>query len=392
MSIDITNYPVLNTYAALAYSGITTVNNTTITNGLYGSSPTASYVGPIVGTVDSANAGTAQVQLTALVLAINAFITPLPSQTLGTIIAPITLYPNINYNSTSTIIFQGIPIILDGQGDSDAQFFITASSAFTFNNIPSITLINGARNCNVFWLAGSAVGFTGTAPPIIPGVFIAGSAVTFANASTISGRLYAQTENVAFNGTSGTSSLDSTCDSSPIICYAKGTLISTTNGFVPIENIEVGHHVITKGRIFKNKFIKKNSQLQIKPVHWISKFTVSNMNKKSRPICIKKDALAKNYPFTDLYVSPNHGFLINNKMVIAKKMVNGTTIYQDNECDQVEYYHLECDHHTAIFANGVLSESYLDLNNRHVFENSIPPKRKLNIKKKIILKRKTSSK
>ena len=63
--------------------------------------------------------------------------------------------------------------------------------------------------------------------------------------------------------------------------------------------------------------------------------------------------------------------LLDGKMAIAKNIVNGTTIYQDEECDSVEYYHLECENHSAIFANGILAESYLDVNNRHVFENSV---------------------
>ena len=42
-------------------------------------------------------------------------------------------------------------------------------------------------------------------------------------------------------------------------------------------------------------------------------------------------------------------------MVLAKNIVNGTTIYQDKKCNKVEYYHLECEYHSAIFANGVLS-------------------------------------
>ena len=50
-------------------------------------------------------------------------------------------------------------------------------------------------------------------------------------------------------------------------------------------------------------------------------------------------------------------------------MVNGTTITQP-PCKEVYYYHLECDEHSAIVANGLLSESYLDVNNRHVFEHS----------------------
>lgn len=41
------------------------------------------------------------------------------------------------------------------------------------------------------------------------------------------------------------------------------------------------------------------------------------------------------------------------------------------ECEDVEYYHLECENHNAIIANGVLSESYLNMDNRSVFENSL---------------------
>jgi antigen 43 len=56
-------------------------------------------------------------------------------------------------------------------------------------------------------------------------------------------------------------------------------------------------------------------------------------------------------------------------MMLVKNMVNGTTIYQDMDCNKVEYYHLEFDKHRAIVANGVLTESYLDVGNmRNIFE------------------------
>ena len=115
--------------------------------------------------------------------------------------------------------------------------------------------------------------------------------------------------------------------------------------------------------IHKDKF-------KLERVKWVSKFKVSNLNSKSKPICIQKNAFNKNCPFKDLYVSPCHSLLINGKMVLAKDMVNGTTIYQDNECKNVEYYHLECEKHHAIFANGVLAESYLNVNNKYAFENT----------------------
>ena len=154
------------------------------------------------------------------------------------------------------------------------------------------------------------------------------------------------------------------------VCYKKGTLILTNQGFIPIENIQVGDNVVTKGKIYNYKFIKQNANIHFEPVIWISKFKVDdNLDRNSRPICIKKYALGENCPFQDLYVSPQHCILINGKMIIASSLINGKSIYQDMECTNVEYYHLECKTHYSIFANGVLSETYLDTNNRYVFDN-----------------------
>jgi hypothetical protein len=140
---------------------------------------------------------------------------------------------------------------------------------------------------------------------------------------------------------------------------------------VPIEDIKAGDMVITSGKIYNNKKFVENDAPQIEPVMWLSKFKLQSLNSKSRPICIKKNALGKRYPFKDLYVSPGHRLLLNGKMVVAMEMINGTTIYQDEKCEKIEYYHLECEQHSAIIANGVLSESYLDLDNlRNVFEKS----------------------
>jgi hypothetical protein len=153
----------------------------------------------------------------------------------------------------------------------------------------------------------------------------------------------------------------------PIFCYAKGSLILTNYGYVPIENIKVGDIIVTKGEIYNNEFIK-NEEFETKPVVWTSKFSVNHLNSNSRPICIQKNALG-NCPFEDLYVSPGHRIILDNKMMLVKDMINGTTIYQDMNCTEVEYYHLEFDKHRAIVANGVLTESYLDVDNiRDIFE------------------------
>ena len=156
-----------------------------------------------------------------------------------------------------------------------------------------------------------------------------------------------------------------------VVCYAKGSLILTNQGYIPIQYIKKGNKIVTKGEINKNRYINPTANIKVKDVLWISSFKVHALNSESRPICIKKNAFGENYPFEDLYVSPNHSLLINNNMVPSRHLVNGTTIYQDMECDEVEYYHLECDTHSAIFANGILAESYLDTNNRDIFNDNI---------------------
>lgn len=67
-------------------------------------------------------------------------------------------------------------------------------------------------------------------------------------------------------------------------------------------------------------------------------------------------------------MSPDHSLLLDDKIVIAARLINGKKIYQDLQCQRVEYYHLECKDHYAIYANGVLTETYFDANNRGVFE------------------------
>jgi len=50
-------------------------------------------------------------------------------------------------------------------------------------------------------------------------------------------------------------------------------------------------------------------------------------------------------------------------MIEAKDLINDTTIFQDYTKNNLEYYHIELNTHSAIIANGVLSESFLNYNN-----------------------------
>lgn len=410
MSTDIYNsaYATLNTFAVLSagtFTGeATNGNDITISGGSYGSGTnTYDNINTVSGSQGSqANIATALTELDTFISAVAAA-TPSAVPSIPLVAGTnnnFSFLPNVNYVNPagSGVTFTGS---LTFTGNATDQFFISVSGghSLNFTNVTGYTLSGGAKAQNIFWRntisgAGGIITFqsaNGIPNPEIPGiVMFIGTGGTSSNGiqmpfpSAFLGRFYTQSGPINFSQTAYTGSLGSSLDGNlnDVVCYAKGTLILTNKGLVPIENIEAGDQVITKGKIHNAKFVKDHATLKTEPVTWISKFKVTNPTSKSRPICITKDALGKNSPFKDLYVSPGHRLLLNSKMVSAKKLVNETTIYQDSECDSVEYYHLECKHHRAVFANGILAESYLDKNNRGAFENRVSLPRKVEGAKK----------
>lgn len=142
-------------------------------------------------------------------------------------------------------------------------------------------------------------------------------------------------------------------------CYARGTLILTDKGYIKIEDIKKGDKVVREGSISKKGVLEKNKIKEV-PVIWVSKFKIKKLDSLSRPICIGKNAFGEDRPFENLYVSPGHSIMIDDRLITAKNLRNGDTIYPYDECESVEYYHLQCEAHSAIYANGVLSETYIE--------------------------------
>jgi hypothetical protein len=56
-------------------------------------------------------------------------------------------------------------------------------------------------------------------------------------------------------------------------------------------------------------------------------------------------------------------------LVQAAHLVNGLTIVQAEAVEQVEYFHVELDSHDILVAEGAPAESYVDCDNRLMFEN-----------------------
>lgn len=144
-----------------------------------------------------------------------------------------------------------------------------------------------------------------------------------------------------------------------VVCFTRGTKIKTPEGEKLIENLTVGDRVWT---------LDSGAQ----EIRWIGEKSFSPidlaMQSKLRPIIVRKDALGKDMPTDDLYVSPQHRVLTNSKiarrvfgetevLIAAKKLLSLTGIDTDDSASPVTYYHILFDRHELVWANGALAES-----------------------------------
>jgi hypothetical protein len=263
-----------------------------------------------------------------------------------------------NFESQS-IAFTTCIINFDAQNDTTSTFVIFNSNSSITLTSCTINLLNGANPANIFWLsAGGAATFTDV--PNIYGTVISTASTTVTRTTNINGNLFVQNGPITITGTTTINTTTS--------CYLKGTKILTDKGYVAIENITEQDKIATCAEIHKNQYINLDSIVySFSSISCIKNFKVTNLTKDSLPICIKAGAYAENMPFEDLFVSPRHRMLIDGIMIEAKDLINDTTIFQDYTKNNLEYYHIELNTHSAIIANGVLSETYFDAKNRGVF-------------------------
>jgi hypothetical protein len=329
----------------------------------------------LTGTLDTTNAPTAITELDELTTSLNNTVSGLSGSSVGTGTSVTVTFTPGYYSGTGTYVTSSL--IFDAGGNTNAVF-VFKGPAYTFTGC-TFTLQNGALASNIFWVADAGFTTTNTG---VHGTIICNTFTATNNAApnfAITGHIFSRGAMTLTRSGAGTLTVftsgaipgvlptDYTPSilvnplADPVVCYAKGTLILTKRGYVPIEKIKAGHKVITQGKIVDHVL---QSKVKVSPVVWASSFT-----SEEAPICISKNAFGENYPFQDLHVSPDHCMLIHGKTVRAKFLVNDTTIYK-TKCEEVVYYHVECEKHSAIVANGVLSETYVDLDNRHVFEES----------------------
>jgi Hint domain len=153
-------------------------------------------------------------------------------------------------------------------------------------------------------------------------------------------------------------------------CFAKGTLITTDNERIAIEDLRPGDLVLTATNGYK-------------PVRWIGWRTVDLASfpevarRRNQPVFIRASALGCAIPCQDLVLSAGHAIVVSGKLIAAGTLLSlkNPNIVALQDLPVVTYYHLECDEFEIIYANDVPAESFVDVGNRHAFDQCIglPP-------------------
>lgn len=159
-------------------------------------------------------------------------------------------------------------------------------------------------------------------------------------------------EGLVFSGASADSSFFTT-DNTGVVCFAKGTMILTAKGEVPIERLSPGDSIITRDN-------------GPQPLLWVASRRLGRddlaRSPKLRPIRLAPELIGADQP---LIVSPQHGVLFRDDqgdetLVRATHLarMRGGKARVMQGCRQVSYFHLAFEAHQIIFANGAATESF----------------------------------
>ena len=139
-------------------------------------------------------------------------------------------------------------------------------------------------------------------------------------------------------------------------CFLKGTKIRTAEAERKVENLTVGDLLPT---LFGG----------VRPIQWVARYTYKKSDpakpwaRYARPVRIARSALAPGVPHADLFVTSGHALLIDDVLVRAGDLINGTTItlYAADEFDQLEFFHIKLEAHDVIYAEGAQCETQLSV-------------------------------
>jgi Ice-binding-like len=156
----------------------------------------------------------------------------------GTDLAGQAFSPGV-YDASSSLLLSSGSVTLNAEGDPNAVFIFKIGSTLITGSNTTVSLINGAQACNVFWQVGSSATL-GTGTHFV-GTIMAVESITANTGATIHGRLLAQTAAVTLEDNTITTS---TCASSSS-GSGGGTETTTPEETAAIEKATTGGETIT---------------------------------------------------------------------------------------------------------------------------------------------------
>ena len=112
------------------------------------------------------------------------------------------------------------------------------------------------------------------------------------------------------------------------------------------------------------------------PIIWIGQRHVTcdrhPRPKQVWPVRVTAGAFGPGRPHTDLFLSPDHAVYVNEVLIPVRHLINDSTIAQV-PLDRVAYYHIELPQHDVVLAQGLPTESFLDMKDRSDYANGPGP-------------------
>ena len=181
-------------YAVLGASTVTNTGGSTLDGslGLWpGTSITGFPPGKVLppGTTDTTNAAAMQAQLALTVAYVSAAGRSIDASTTADL-ANLKLGAGVYAGPSKSALSLTGPLVLDGAGDPRSVFIFQTNSSLITGSGSTVTLINGAQECNVFWQVGSSATLgTGS---VFVGNILALTSITVNNSVTVHGRALAR--------------------------------------------------------------------------------------------------------------------------------------------------------------------------------------------------------
>lgn len=140
-------------------------------------------------------------------------------------------------------------------------------------------------------------------------------------------------------------------------CFAAGTQLLTEAGYRPVESLRKGDRLVTRDG-------------PARQIVWRGRRRVDCRRhprpEAVAPIRIEAGAFGPGVPMRDLILSPDHAVFWGGVLIPVQFLVNGVSVRRENVAF-VTYHHIELDRHDLVWAENLVTESYLDCGNRHHF-------------------------